>query len=283
MILNNCAIVILGASGDLAKRKLVPALAALYLKGKIEAADCIIGVGRSFFSDRSFRERFAISGKFADRLFYHQYIPGLKEFIAHKGRFSRVVFFLAQPPEAYSATAREIKAEGFGREASIVIEKPFGSDYESARALNRELLACFDESRIFRIDHYLAKEAVQNILVFRFSNTLFSPVWNSGYIESIQISALEEIGILDRGAYFDKAGIIRDMVQNHLLQLLGLLTMEAPATLSPDDICLQKTALFKTIAVTACHRSQYNGYRGEKGIAPGSTDRNLRGTQIDHK
>lgn len=268
---DNCAVVIIGASGDLAKRKLVPALASLFAKGKTGSVDCVIGVGRTLFSDNAFRDRFPISGPFADKLFYHQYIPGLKSYIARKGTFSKVVFFLAQPPEAYCATAKELRNEGFGPEASLVIEKPFGHDYESARELNSGLSACFSEPQIFRIDHYLAKEAVQNILVFRFANALFSPVWNSGFIESIQISALEEIGILDRGAYFDKAGILRDMVQNHLLQLLCLLTMEAPGSLSPDDICLRKTELIKSLEITQCHRSQYNGYRNEKDIAPGST------------
>jgi glucose-6-phosphate 1-dehydrogenase len=267
----NCAIVILGASGDLAKRKLVPAIAALHRKGKLDASNSVIGVGRSFFTDESFREHFATPGDFADRLFYHQYISGLKGYLAGKGPFSRVVFFLAQPPDTYCATARALRDEGFGNEASLVIEKPFGYDYESAHTLNRELDACFDESGIFRIDHYLAKEAVQNILVFRFANELFSPVWNSGYIESIQISALEEIGILDRGPYFDKAGIIRDMVQNHLLQLLSLLTMEAPDTLSHNAIVRRKIELLKATTVTKCHRLQYQGYRAEKGISPEST------------
>jgi glucose-6-phosphate 1-dehydrogenase len=267
----NCAIIIIGASGDLAKRKLVPALLSLAGKGRLDAVDCVVGVGRSFFTDESFRERFSATGDFAGLLFYHQYISGLKAYLVRKGDFRRVVFFLAQPPEAYCATAKELLAEGFGRESSIIIEKPFGYDYESARTLNRGLLGCFDESQIFRIDHYLAKEPVQNILVFRFANALFSPVWNSGCIESIQINALEEIGVMERGPYFDKAGIIRDMVQNHLLQLLSLLTMEAPATLDPHDLCLRKTALLESLSVTECHRYQYNGYRREKGIAEGST------------
>jgi glucose-6-phosphate 1-dehydrogenase len=268
---NNRAIVIIGASGDLAKRKLVPAVVALSANGKITPGDCVIGVGRTFFTDRTFREHFNVSGDFAERIFYHQYIPGLKKYIAEKGEFAQIVFFLAQPPEAYSITAKELVAEGFGREVSLVIEKPFGYDYESAKTLNRQLLACFNESQIFRIDHYLAKEAVQNILVFRFANTLFNPIWNGDYIESIQINALEDIGILDRARYFDKSGIIRDMVQNHLLQLLSLLTMEAPASLSAGDICFRKSELLKSVAVVACHRSQYNGYLGEKGVAPEST------------
>jgi glucose-6-phosphate 1-dehydrogenase len=164
-----------------------------------------------------------------------------------------------------------LKAEGFGGEASLIIEKPFGYDQESARRLNSDLASIFTEAQIFRIDHYLAKEAVQNILVFRFANALFFPVWNNRYIESIQINAVEDAGILERGAYFDKAGIIRDMVQNHLFQLLSLLTMEAPSSLDTQDICLQKISLLRAVSVESCHRYQYVGYRDEKNVAPGST------------
>ena len=267
---NSCAIVIAGASGDLAKRKLIPALHALSLDGRLGAASIIVGSGRSEFTDESFRDRFAVADSFRNCLYYHHGITGLKTRLTTLGNFSRFIFFLSQPPEAYGRTARELCAEGFGAEASIIIEKPFGTDFASAEALNRELTACFDESQIFRIDHYLAKEAVQNILVFRFANALFAPIWNSRYIESIQISALEDIGIFERGAYFDHAGIIRDMVQNHLLQLLCLLTMEAPTTLSPEDIRLQKISLLRSMSVDACFRAQYKGYRSEAGVRPDS-------------
>ncbi len=207
----------------------------------------------------------------ASRLYYQKGISGLKERLSSLGDFSRFIFFLALPPEVYTATARELCKEGFGQGASIIIEKPFGYDYASAERLNRELTACFDESQIFRIDHYLGKEAVQNILVFRYANALFYPIWNSRYIESIQISALEDAGIFERGAYFDHAGIIRDMVQNHLLQLLCLLTMEAPTTLSSADIRLQKISLLRSMSVEACFRAQYKGYRSEAGVRPDST------------
>jgi glucose-6-phosphate 1-dehydrogenase len=271
MAVNNCAIIIAGASGDLAKRKLIPALHALFIDGRLGDASIILGSGRSSFTDDSFRDRFTLVDSFRNRLFYHQGIAGLKNRIAALGTFSKFIFFLAQPPEAYTTTARELFAEGFGPGTSIIIEKPFGYDLASAEALNRDLTACFDESQIFRIDHYLAKEAVQNILVFRFANALFAPIWNSRYIESIQISALEDIGIFERGAYFDHAGIIRDMVQNHLFQLLCLLTMEAPTTLAPEDIRQQKISLLRSMSVDACYRAQYNGYRAEPGVRPDST------------
>jgi glucose-6-phosphate 1-dehydrogenase len=271
MAVNNCAIVIVGASGDLAKRKLIPALNALYLDGRLGEGSIVVGTGRSDFTDESFRGRFNFDDSFRSRLHYHRYLHGLKARLSSLGDFSRFIFFLALPPEVYAATARELFNEGFGRSASIIIEKPFGYDYASAEQLNRELTDCFDESQIFRIDHYLGKEAVQNILVFRYANALFYPIWNSRYIESIQISALEDAGIFERGAYFDHAGILRDMVQNHLLQLLCLLTMEAPTTLAPEDIRLQKISLLRSMSVDACFRSQYAGYRTEPGVAPDST------------
>ncbi|MBN1129541.1 MAG: glucose-6-phosphate dehydrogenase [Chitinispirillaceae bacterium] len=271
MSTRSCAIVIVGASGDLARRKIIPALQLLHRKGDLDDSCRIIGVGRTDFSNEAFRDRFEAAEPFRSLLAYHRNIPGLRQYLLSLGSFSRVIFFLAQPPDAYVATACALSAEGLGGTASLIIEKPFGYDHASSRALNRELARCFDESRIFRIDHYLAKEAVQNILVFRFANALFYPVWNSRYVESIQISAIEDIGIFERGDYFDKAGIIRDMVQNHLFQLLSLLTMEAPSSLAPEDICLQKISLLRALSVESCTRFQYNGYRSEKGVAPDST------------
>jgi glucose-6-phosphate 1-dehydrogenase len=266
-----CAIVILGASGDLARRKLIPALQILYQKGRLDGSTRIVGVGRTPFTSETYLAQFKLEESFSRLLSYHIGIAGLKAYLSSLGTFERVILFFAQPPEAYVATAGALKAEGFGTEASIIIEKPFGYNYTSARDLNKNLTSVFSESQIFRIDHYLAKEAVQNILVFRFANALFSPVWNNRYIESIQISAIEDIGILERGSYFDKAGIIRDMVQNHLLQLLSLLTMEPPSSLNPQDICLQKVSLLRAVSVESCYRYHYSGYRDEKDVAPGST------------
>ncbi|KMQ53006.1 Glucose-6-phosphate 1-dehydrogenase [Chitinispirillum alkaliphilum] len=267
MGISNCAIIILGASGDLARRKLIPALHELYNQGKIDDTSIIVGSGRTYFDDEKFRQRFEVNQSFARMMYYHQYIAGVKKFVQSKGNFSKVIIFLSQPPSAYGPTARELVAEGFGNEVSLVIEKPFGYDYRSARELNRELNACFSENQIFRIDHYLAKEAVQNILVFRFANSIFFPVWNSHYIEFIQINALENQGIVERGGYFDKSGIIRDMVQNHLLQLLCLLTMEAPVSLDAEDIRNQKKNILRSITITGCNRFQYEGYRQEKAVA----------------
>lgn len=280
MTLPKTAIVIAGASGDLARKKLIPALEILFNQQRLGPGPLIIGTGRSEFTDEAFRRRFDVSERFAECLYYYQYISGLKSFIDAKGTFERVVFFLSLPPSVYAATAEAIINEGFGRETSIIIEKPFGYDTASARKLNRELAPWFDESRIFRIDHYLAKEAVQNILVFRFANSLFSPVWNSRYIESIQINALESDGIVERGPYFDGAGIIRDMVQNHLLQLLCLLTMEAPLTLHPEDIRCQKIQILSALSVTSAYRFQYDGYRTERGVNAASTTETFAELQL---
>jgi len=271
MSIPKTAIIIVGASGNLAQRKLIPALNILFNKNQLGPHPLVIGTGRTSFSNEDFRNRFSVSEAFAERLFYHQHLSGLKEKLSGHGNFERVVFFLSLPPAVYAQTARQINEEGFGQETAIIIEKPFGYDSASSQLLNRQLALYFDESRIFRIDHYLAKEAVQNILVFRFANSLFYPVWNSRYVESIQINALESDSIIDRGSYFDNAGIIRDMVQNHLIQLLSLLTMEAPVTLDAFDIRNQKLCILRALSIDNCHRYQYEGYRNEKGVAADST------------
>jgi len=265
-----CAIVILGASGDLAKRKLIPALSHLYGTGLIDKVGLIVGTGRTPFTHEQFRERFDVSSSFAGMLHYHQGIPGIRDFINRNAEVDEVVFFMALPPSVYAKETRELYDEGFRDKARIIIEKPFGYDYESAKVLNDELHQYYKESQIFRIDHYLAKEAVQNILIFRFSNSLFYPIWNSQHIESIQISGFEEDGVGGRAGYFDRAGVIRDMVQNHLTQLLCLATMEAPVSLDPEDIRAQKINVLKSIRVADCCRFQYKGYREEKGVSSDS-------------
>lgn len=264
------AIVILGASGDLAKRKLIPALSRLYEKGEIDPGSMVVGSGRSELSHEAFRSRVDVCGDFAERLHYHRGTEGLWELLSDQGGFRRIIVFMALPPTAYASAARELAEEGFGEETTLIVEKPFGYDRDSARSLNGALTTHFHESQIFRIDHYLAKEAVQNILVFRFANFLFSQVWSSRYIDSIQINAFEQIGVEDRGAYFDGAGIIRDMVQNHLTQLLSLLTMEAPVSLDAEEIRAQKINVLKTLRVSESRRFQYRGYHEEKGVAQGS-------------
>lgn len=261
------AIVILGASGDLAKRKLVPALRRLYQRGELGDCFLVVGEGRTAFTDEQFRAHFGLKDGFAKLLVYHQGIAGLKKFLDERGTFTRIIFFFALPPEAYAPTAEDLVREGFGAESSIIIEKPFGSDYQSAAELNRRLSKAFSENQIFRNDHYLAKESVQNILVFRFANPVFCPVWNSEYIESIQIHAGEVNTVSERAQYFDKAGIVRDMVQNHLMQLLCLTAMEPPDSLDAEDIRKRKMDVLRSLTVTDCRRARYKGYDSEKGVA----------------
>lgn len=268
--MDRMTIVILGASGDLTKRKLMPALSGIYKQQIIKNDSVIIGTGRTEFTDREFRAIFDVPEEFKNLIFYHSGIKGLKKYIQDKCSNSRIIFFMALPPAVYIKTAEELYNEGFGENVRLIIEKPFGYDYETAIKINSNLHKFFDEKQIFRIDHYLAKEAVQNILIFRFANSLFYPVWNSRYIESIQINAFEEIGVEERGVYFDSAGIIRDMVQNHLLQLLSLLTMELPISLDASDIQTQKKNILSILRFEECYRYQYRGYLEEKGISKDS-------------
>jgi glucose-6-phosphate 1-dehydrogenase len=276
-----CAIVVLGASGDLARRKLIPALQKLYQNGSLSDSCIIVGSGRTPYDDEGFRARFDnLTPDFARLLHYHTGVSGLRRFIADKGPYNHIVAFMALPPVAYGPSARALAREGFGDETSLVIEKPFGYDYQSARELDSEISSYFPESRVFRIDHYLAKEAVQNILVFRFANSIFYPIWNSRYIESIQINAFETDGVGQRSGYFDKTGIIRDMVQNHLMQLLLLMTMEAPVSLDADEIRLQKKSVLKALEFVRCCRFQYHGYRDEPGVDAQSTTETFAAMQL---
>lgn len=265
------AIVILGASGDLARRKLIPALDSLLQEDRISANCVIVGSGRKDFSDEEFRAHVGASETIAPLLRYHTGLVGLRHFLSEIADFKTIIVFFSLPPSVYADTAAALRADGFGEETRIIVEKPFGYDRKSAEELNRRLSEQFSEDRIYRIDHYLAKEAVQNILIFRFANSLFYPVWNAGYIESIQIEAAEELGVESRGAYFDGAGVIRDMVQNHLIQMLALLTMEAPVSLDPEDIRTQKINILKTLEVLRYRRGQYEGYREEDTVNPEST------------
>jgi glucose-6-phosphate 1-dehydrogenase len=265
------AIIILGASGDLARRKLIPALSVLRKQELISSDSIVIGEGRSEFTDEVFRARFKICDVFCEQLFYHQGISGLKKCISGKSDFERIIIFLSLPPASYEGTIEELYLEGFRDEVNIVIEKPFGRDYKSARKLNESIHKFFSEKQIFRSDHYLAKEAVQNILIFRFANSIFEASWNSSYIESIQINAFETIGVEERGGYFDHSGSIRDMVQNHLLQMLCLTTMDPPVSLDPEDIRSQKINILKAIEIEEVSRGQYAGYLDEKDVSPDST------------
>jgi glucose-6-phosphate 1-dehydrogenase len=297
-------IVIFGASGDLTARKLVPSLYQAFCKGHLPPELQIVGVARTALSHEAFRERMAGAVKefaadfgqgeqwpaFAQRLFY---APGdatqsgglehLQTWLrdAEGASGGRRLYYLAVAPQLYPGIVTRLGEAGMTREENgwrrLVIEKPFGYDLGSARALNRVLHAHFEEKQIYRIDHYLGKETVQNILAFRFANTLFEPVWNHNYIDSVQISVAESVTIGERGDYYDRAGVLRDMFQNHLLQILTLVAMEAPARFAADPVRNEKVKVLDAVALPGGSETpgqivcgQYAGYLAERGVAPDS-------------
>jgi glucose-6-phosphate 1-dehydrogenase len=269
-------LVIFGASGDLTRRKILPALRSLAGDGNIR----LIGAGRSELSQEAFRkmvEEATASPGLASRSEWVRLDYGSPEsYEALKPAINDgnpVIYYLATPPGTFSAILAGLTRAGLsrrGEDRRIVVEKPLGQDAGSARTLNDQLEALFDESQIFRIDHYLAKDTVQNVLAFRFSNSLFEPVWNRTMIESIEITAAEEIDIGRRAGYYDGIGAVRDMVQNHVLQLLALVTMEPPTTFDPSDIRKAKLELLRAVEpldpATAV-RGQYEGYLDAEGVA----------------
>jgi len=314
-----CTIIIFGASGDLTRRKLIPALYNLAISRQLPERFSVIGFARSEMTHEEFRRKmreavseFSGTGlsdesawdRFAQDLYF---VPGdygqpesyrrLKDFLSkteHDGGSPHRIFYLATPPDLYSPVIEQISAIGLGRDAEqrggwtrIIIEKPFGRDFESAQELNRQVHKVFDESQVYRIDHYLGKETVQNILVFRFGNAVFEPIWNRLYIDHVQITAAETVGVENRGGYFEKAGVIRDMFQNHLLALLCLTALEPPVAFKADAVRDEKVKLLRSIRPISLKdvpklavRGQYKrgridaievkGYREEAGVAPDS-------------
>ena len=253
--------VIFGASGDLTKRKLIPAIYSLYVQNLLPDRFALLGVSRSSFSDAEFRIKMKKSindfketddlsriDEFIAKIYYLPMDPQIREsFNRLKQKLSELrienniggntVFYLSTPPSLYSiipsnlaSVKLNIGEEGLKR---VVIEKPFGYDLESAEKLKKELLKEWNEEQIFRIDHYLGKETVQNLLVTRFSNGIFEPLWNRNFIHHVEITSAENIGVEERGGYYDSAGALRDMVQNHILQMVGLVAMEPPSSLEP--------------------------------------------------
>lgn len=260
---NGTILIIFGASGDLAKRKLIPALSDLLKTGTLGGNTKILGVGRTYISDDDFRQYSDYSG--ADKTFFYQQLDteDPDSYMKLKDRLSfldggpekcgRYIFYLAVPPLMYGkiidglchVSLNNIDDENECRR--IVIEKPFGSSLRTAEELNKKLHKGFSEKQIFRIDHYLGKETVQNILAFRFANGIFEPLWNRNYINFIEITAAESIGIEKRGRYYDKSGALRDMVQNHLLQLTAVAAMEPPALFNSDTVRAETLKIFQAL------------------------------------
>ena len=311
-----CSFVVFGAMGDLVKRKLLPSLYNLRANGLLPADFAIIGVARRDLDDVGYRDyvtkslrAFAtrpvedavwaeylerihyVRGDFDDPELYQRLGQKLAHARDHHGTRGNALFYLATPPVDFGKIVSQLGTAGLSRSEAgwrrVVIEKPFGHDLESALALNARVREAFAEDQIYRIDHYLGKETVQNILVFRFANGLFEPIWNRRYVDHVQITVAEELGVEARGDYYEQAGALRDIVQNHIFQLLALVAMEPPSTLAAEAVRNEKTKVLEAIPPMAPEdvlhctvRGQYAegtirgervpGYRAEPRVAPTS-------------
>lgn len=309
--------IIFGASGDLTNRKLIPALYHLASDGLLPQHFAVVGFARKPKTDESFRAEMKASvaeysptqaldekvwADFAQRLYYQQsdystpddyeaLHERLKEIDAAHGTEGNRLYYLATPPDVYQTIIEHIGTSSLctacpGKWARIIVEKPFGHDLQSARDLNTQIHRFFAEEQIYRIDHYLGKETVQNILVFRFSNGIFEPIWNRRYVDHVQITVAENLGVENRGSYYDHAGVVRDIIQNHMLQLVALTAMEPPAEFTADAVRNEKVKILTAMRVDTSRgdgtiRGQYGpgrieqelvqGYTQEEGVPPDSS------------
>ncbi len=296
---NAVTIMIFGASGDLTERKLIPALYHLQQKGRLPQNYNIIGNSRSEFSHEAFRDKLlkaardhvqngfdeAAFSAFAQNIWY---LPGnvkdgafyeqLNAFMSERENgTSNRLYYLSTAPFLYEPIIEQLGAAGMNKAQDgwqrVVIEKPFGYDLESAHALNDKVHHVFKEDQVYRIDHYLGKETAQNILYLRFANTIFEPIWNRNYINHIQITVAESVDVGRRAGYYDTSGVMRDMFQNHLLQLLALTTMEPPTSFNADALRNEKVKLLQAVYPVEMQntvRAQYDGYCGLEGVDPSS-------------
>src|SRR3984893_2555003 len=294
-VAESCSIVIFGATGDLTKRKLVPALYRLSQQRLIPAQFAIIGTARQGLNDEEFRsnmrqalaefaeaeqidepswQNFAagiyyVSGEFGDPNTYAALKAKLGQVEAERHTQGSRIFYLATAPEFFGPIVKQLGASGMAKPEKgwtrIIVEKPFGHDLESARTLNTELASVFAENQIYRIDHYLGKETVQNLLVFRFANSIFEPLWNRQYVDLVQITNAEAIGVEGRGGYYEHAGALRDMMQNHVFQIVSLVAMEPPASLSANSVHDEKFKAMQSVHPFATERIDEFAVRGQYG------------------
>lgn len=288
------ALVVFGASGDLTARKLIPALRELHAGGQLPDGFALVGTARTPMSDHDFQarvldaspdvddawraavERFRyVPGEYHDPATYKGLSAALSELDAQHGTGGNRLFYLATLPSLFGTIAQQLgeaelnRPSGEGSFARLVIEKPFGRDLASAIELDEVIHRSFDESSVYRIDHYLGKETVQNVLALRFANAIFEPIWNRRYIDNVQITVAEEIGVGHRAGFYETAGALRDIVQNHVLQVLAITAMEPPAQIQPEEIRDEKVKVLKAIAAAPEQtvRGQYEGYRDEADVA----------------
>jgi glucose-6-phosphate 1-dehydrogenase len=309
------SIVIFGASGDLTSRKLIPALYRLFQKERLPPDSQIIGVSRSPFSDSQWRQQLTETtskfmgelfdaeswNRFSNRVFYqpgdintpddfHQLGQRLQSLEANAKKTDRL-YYLSTAPQLYATAIQNLGRAGLASEEvgkrRVIIEKPFGTDLASAKALNHAIHAVFREHQIYRIDHYLGKETVQNLFVLRFANSIFEPLWNRNFIDHVQITVAEEVAVGRRGGYYDQSGILRDMFQNHLFQLMMITAMEPPARYDADLVRDEKVKVLLSVRpkvggdyAADSVRGQYEGYRQEEGVPEDSQTETFAGLRL---